>query len=629
MIGLLYTVLFFFITLGCGWTITRWLERGTVYSVPERWVVSYCLGCLFFYLAVFAVGPFLYDRTSMLAVLALGAVIALPAWRSWNLRLDLSAIRHQTLILWAVIAGILALSMIEGLAPVSDFDSLNYHLSLPLTDLEQGYLGPNWTGMHYSFFPELCEHLYRIALAVGGPAAPQLVSGLFGPMVALATAAIALRMGFSATIAALAALMVVGLRVVAWELTTCYVDMAVTTFTSAALLTLMRWRNGGGRSMAILFGLLIGEALLTKYHGLAIGASFAPVILWDVAKGRIRLAHMFGAVAVAVLTFAPHAARDFYYTGNPVYPLFNSLFHPGQLGAFEGVAGMLGRGLSLLDFLRVPWDISILPTYYFDGMELGAPYLLVFLPFAVLIRPRPILPLVCTALVYAILWFWFLTQQIRFLLPIAPMVAVLAAAGAAEVWARSQKWARAVIVGGSVILAANQAMFIGIYAVTRLPAALGRMDAMTYLTDTPGLDGGSFYGACTFVKQRLGKDEKVVLMLNLRTYYCPQTQAIISPYLPEEQDYWATGTPLPPLTPASLADELARHHVRYVVMAEHLQVRSGPASKPEDNDLDYSGNRLGRFIAPIAQNLPPLYRDKVSAVFDGPAIIAALLAGGD
>ena len=633
MSSLLFAACLFAIATGAGWTLLGQIDKKHIVPNAERFLIAFCLGCLLLYYGVFFVGLIRFDHQSMLIVLGLTSLIAAPslihAARNFDrIPAEFNQVRQFVererfaSLLWALVIAILILAFLEGLAPPNDTDSMTYHLSVPQFNLEHGFIAPNWYLQGPDFYPQFCENLYRIAIAVSGIQAAQPVSGLFGPMMAASTALVAYRLGFGPTVAALSALMAIGLRVIVWELSTCYVEPAIATFTALCFLVLLLWRGGGGLPTAVLFGLLAGSGTLVKYHGLALGLCFALVLVWDGLKGRVRWSHLLVAGLVAVLTMAPHGLRNIYYTGNPLFPFYNPIFHPGGPDFFN-MSSVMGRSRLVLDFFRMPWDISIFSTYFYDGMQLGAPYLLAFLPFAALIRRRPIAPMVCITLAYSVCWFWMLSQQIRFLLPIMPFVAVLCAGGAAVAWGRSQTWAKYAIAAVSAILVLNQSLFIGAYAMTRLPPVLGRMDTLTYLSTTPGL-GATNYGACTFVKERLAPNDKVLIMTDAPSLYCPQAQSIISPSMPEEQDWWLTKRPLPTLTSQSLALALSSHSIKYLFVTEHSEMRAGPNSKPTTTDVDYSSDRIAILLQPVLAKTQPVYRDSFAAVYDAQTLISGL-----
>lgn len=620
------------VLVGSGWTLVDRLDRGGLVALPERWLASFCLGCLFLYHAVFAVGLVRLDRLSMSAVLAAGALLALPSWRrafsaagptlaEWC---RAAAAHWMATLIWGVVGLSLLALLVQGMAPPNDYDSLNYHISIPQRDLEQGFIGPDWYGLFFAFFPALSENLYRLALAMVGEPAAQPVTGLFGFFLALGTATLVRRLGGGTVTAALAALMVVSVRATVWELATCEVEAQLAVFTALAMLCHMGWRERGAWPWMVLFGAALAAGILVKYHGLVVAACFAPLVLWDLIRRRLPVWPVVAAAALVVALVLPHMVRDVIYTGNPIFPMLHDhLVKGGPVFFPPGVDGF-GRDRSLLSFLRVYWDMSILPTYYFDGAMLGAPYILAFAPFALLMKQRArAIPMALVALAFSAAWYWTITKQVRFLITITPFLCVFAAMGVTLLWQGTARWARVVVAASLLILGLNQALFVGIYALLRIPPAIGAVSALSYHSNTPTMTG-AFYGPCMYMRERLASDEWILSLLAPHSYYCPQARAMVSPALPEEADYWLTDRKLPPLSGPELADHMERYKVAFVVMETSREYKGGPNSEQQVVQTDYSRDRMGMLLGPAASGLTPLYRDNTAVVYDGKAMIAAL-----
>lgn len=630
--SVVFIIVLLAVMVGSGWTLIGWIDRAGVVGVSERWLGSFCLGCLVLYNSIFAVGLIRLDRLSMGGVLAGAAILALPSWRRGLAAAGptLAGWRRAATANWAasliwVVVGVSLLSLlVQGMAPPNDYDSLNYHISISQRDLEQGFIGPDWYGSIFSFFPALSENLYRMALALAGEPAAQPVTGLFGIFLALATATLVRRLGFGAVVAAVAALMVVSVRATVWELATCEVEVQLAVFTALAMLCYMGWRERGDWPWMVVFSAALAAGVLVKYHGVVVAVCFAPLVLWDLVRRRLALWQVAAAVVIVVVLLLPHVLRNLYYTSNPFFPMLHYLLvKDGPVFFPPGVDGF-GRDRSLLSFLRVYWDLSILPTYYFDGAMLGAPYILAFAPFSVLMKQRSkALPMTLVALAYSAVWFWAMTKQVRFLITITPFLCVYAAMGASLLWRGAARWARPVVVMAVVILAANQGLFVGIYSLLRVPPAIGAVSALSYHSKTPTMTG-AFYGPCMYMRERLAPDQWVLSLLVPHSYYCPQARAIVSPALPEEADYWLTDRKLTPLTGPELADHMERYKVAFVVMETSREYKGGPNSASRWVETDYSKDRMGVILAPTASGLTPLYRDNSAVVYDGKAVIAAL-----
>jgi len=118
--------------------------------------------------------------------------------------------------------------------------------------------------------------------------------------------------------------------------TTVYVDLGLVAFSTASLLLLLKWASSGSIRYLIFAGICCGLAAGTKYNGLisiVLLTLLSPVIYIRFQKlqnsgelGGIPLIYMTVFLFTALLSFSPWLVRNYIYTGNPIYPLYNNLF---------------------------------------------------------------------------------------------------------------------------------------------------------------------------------------------------------------------------------------------------------------------------------------------------------------
>lgn len=631
--AILFVPTFVVTVVGLGWSAIQRFDKQNNFTRWERVGLSYGLGILVLHFGVFIVGRFRLDAISM-GILALSlSMAAIPGWRliPWKGFLDdmrrLRRAVQQDFLMLAMTGGLIVMAvsgLIQGMAPPNDYDSLMYHIALPQYDIEVGHIAPAWRWTLQTFFPALMENLYRFGLAIIGEPLVQMFHGCFAIAAAMAAAQITRELGFSVRAATLAALMFLGLRVVVWEMATCEVDLALSAYTILGLLAYMVWRKKGGVGPIIIFGAMIGGTLNVKYLGFPIAVAFGFILIADFlhrwSRDRVIPWPILLGPIVTLITFLPQMIYNYWHTRNPIFPLFNHLFNPGGPIFFEDTAGQYGVGRSLTALLRAPWDMSIAPTYFFDGVILGAPYLLAFLPFAILglRKYRIAVPAVSVATVYYIEWFWLLSQQVRFLLPIFPIICVFASVGAATLWGamRASRAMRTIFVLASGLLVVNQSLFVGIYAALRLPPAVGLISAETYHAKTPTL-GGAFYKTCMYVRNNLQPSERYLSMLEPHFYYCPQASAIMGDRLDNETRLASEGRKPPHLSGPELLAELDRANIRFVIIQTAHENRRNETGQPEMLPADGENSRFGRHLIPILKDMTPLEQDAISAVYDG------------
>lgn len=608
---------------GLGWTLACWCDRAGRLSDAERLGLGFSAAALFLHLAVYAVGHWRLDLVSMTLLAAAFTLAAIPGLRAmpWVRWRDdgMAALRHDrwTAILLAVTAAVLLSGLLQGMAPPNDYDSLMYHMSIPLRDVAVGRMEIAWNWQDRNFFPILVENLARFGLVFTGTGAAQMLHGLFAVATAVITGALVRRLGGSVAVAVLGALLFVSIRTIVWEMATVQVEVAQAAYCAGAALTYMVLRRHPDARLAIVFGLMIAGALHTKYTSLLYAAAFAPIMLWDLSRRRIPLGIWLIGPVVAALVFMPHVLRTLHFTGNPVFPLLNPLFNPGAPAFMEDLRQQYGIGRDVLSLVIAPWSLSVDPLRHFDGVVLGGPILLALAPFAWFgagrVKDGAVAGVI--ALGFYLAWFYLISQQVRFLAPIFPMLSAFAALGAANIWqaARSYAGLRHTAVAGFAALALTQGMFVGIYSALRLPVALGLTSAEDYLTKTPTMDG-SHYLSCKYIADTLAPGQKYLSLLAPHFSSCPTDKAVI--LLPGEETAWMSGPPPEP-TAAHLLAQMEALDIRLIIVQPRFESRRNATAVSDLHAVDMSDHRLGRHLMPILSGMHPLFSDKFTDVYDG------------
>ncbi|NQU56552.1 MAG: phospholipid carrier-dependent glycosyltransferase, partial [Rhodospirillales bacterium] len=507
----LFVLVLSFLLVGLGWSLIMRLDPAGRFNSGERLALAFLIGCFGVYYGVFLIGLFRLDAISMWSLVAVIALAAAPGIQRMPWGLFLEHLRDETRVaktdpwvggLWLTLILIALSSLLQGMAPPNDYDSLMYHMSQPQFDIEMGRLSIPWDrALGTELFPAMAGHLSRLSLATMNAGVAQMLHGVLGLVAALGAAMLTGRLGFGRCAALLTAIFFLATRVVIWEMGSVEVDVPLAAFTVLAILSYHSFRQSGDTGAAILFGLMIGGGILVKYHGFIVALSFGPIIAHDLFRRRVAFIPALLGPLVALLTLLPHTMRNFLITGNPVYPLLNKIFNPDKHEFFQMWSGGYGTGRDLVDFLSTPWNMFISPMHLFDGMIFGAPFLLAFAPLLIL-DPKNLRrwsPILVVAGCYYLGWFYLLDGQVRFLLPIMPVLAAMAAVGVGVMWRSigNRVVLRAAFLSIAMILAVNQALFVGIYSLLRLPVALGFMDPSTYHLKTPTMNG-AFYETCGY-----------------------------------------------------------------------------------------------------------------------------------
>lgn len=396
----------------------------------------------------------------------------------------------------AAIAALAAL--VAALAPPTAGDALCYHLELPKRFLAaHGLLDLPYSDN--ATFPLLAEMWYLWALAIGGPTAAQLVHWEFGLLLALAAWALAepiVGRGAGA-LAAAVTLLVPG---VTNQMTAPLNDVALAALATLGLAAWWRAAVDGERpGWYAAAGLAWGGALGTKYLALVFLAAVGLVTLgaWlrrprDLRWGDARRLALGAAMAatVAVSVAGPWYLRAAWLRGNPVYPFFArstsaASTEPGEPSAAAPLPETLRASKAPLGrtpwaVAAAPWAMTIQPERFGGrGHQLGAVFLALAPLVAVGRRLRGIGWMLAVAGVYGAAVV-LLRQNVRFLLPLVPPLAIVA------VWAWRElaawpAWPRRIVtlvVGGLLLFQAAVAVRRGL---DELPVAVGLETPTEYL----------------------------------------------------------------------------------------------------------------------------------------------------
>jgi len=343
----------------------------------------------------------------------------------------------KALILWAVL-----IALVGALAPEIEYDALWYHLWLPKLWLAQGR-PVDLIAEYISLYPKTWELLYGAGLVLGGPVAAKLLHFACLLLTVLLTYQLAHRF-VPQTSPWLAAALFVTVPTVLWEATTAYVDLALTLHVGLAVYALLRYVDGRRWQWLGLAALNLGLALATKHLALIVlvlATGGLALRLWlqerNLRQALVPAALLGGLSLLLPLPWYLWSARA---SGNPMFPDMFGLFGawpPERWSAIteRGLAHFkahFGRPRTPLNLLALPWDMTVHAARY--GGTLG-PLFLLLLPGLAVQRPRArAVPwLMGFVLLYIAFWASPLSSfQIRFLIPITPFLAALAAAACAD-----------------------------------------------------------------------------------------------------------------------------------------------------------------------------------------------------
>lgn len=376
----------------------------------------------------------------------------------------------ERLLTWGLILLLLALiiaTIILGSVPPVDRDGLTHHLFVPKLWLQHGgiYEIPE---IEFSYYPMNLDLLYTIPLYFGNDIIPKYLHYLF----ALLTAGLIfsyLRKNLGLNYGLFGALFFLSIPIIVKLSNTVYVDLGLVFFITAALLLLLHWAEKAFQwRFLILAGFCCGLAAGTKYNALVaivILTLLVPILYQrSTTPGQQSSVKALGFACVflaATLTaFSPWLTRNYLLTGNPVYPLYQSLFHKFQEPS-SGQQSLASEELvdNLQTFTQSGnteftarktyynetwWQTLLLPIrYFYQGQDDNpqffdgklTPFLLLFPLLSLFFRPpsnqqqREQFILLSFALLYFFLTFFQSALRIRYIVPIVPPLVILSMYG--------------------------------------------------------------------------------------------------------------------------------------------------------------------------------------------------------
>jgi len=358
--------------------------------------------------------------------------------------------RATLLVLLALGASsLLWILLTHSLAPPIDWDVLAYHLDLPKRYVAQQrivYVPDNPS----SNWPLNLEMLYSLALLFGSDIAAQLTTlsmvGLIaGGLLLVGRRLLDDRAGAIALALFLTVPTVKRLGGVAM------VDAALGLFVLGAAYSFERWlaeRRLGWLALCAIFG---GLAAGSKLTGAGFAILYFLLLLWEEGRrlwrertagrrpdlvGLLRHTLLYGLLGLALV--GPWYLRSVINTGNPVFPFAYHLFggrnwdelgdeyHSHMLESVftaEMPRNLIGLTRSYYAMIFEPSLLGGYRGHLGPLITLGLLAGLVALPWA----PRFIRHSLFVAAGFWLLWFFLTSHQARFVLPLAPLLALITA----------------------------------------------------------------------------------------------------------------------------------------------------------------------------------------------------------
>ena len=443
-------------------------------------------------------------------------------WQLMRWFLDLSVIGRLLIVLFVLCA---TANVMGALTPPNFIDALIYHLYVPQQFLRaQAIVELSGIWQHYQ--PMASELLYMVALAFDSPKGASLLCAVMGLLAASGTFLLGRRLA-GPLAGTLATVIFYNNAMMAWESTSCFVDLAVAALGTLGFLALIHWADSRRRAWLVVAALLMGFAASCKLNaGAFVLVAAVIVAALSVQAGErayLALSRLLAFGLVASLPVLPWLIRSWVLTGNPLYPFATPLFGGNaDRAAIDWVFAHYGVGYSFADRVLAPWHLFTQGGAFENGNYLS-PLPMLMAPVIALRAWREGGPRVLLlAAAVGLLALWSAGAHVaRYVLPIEPLLCVLAADALCWLGSfRGRRQAMAVLCGGAFLLFGTASTLL--YDKQFVPVAFGRESESRYLQRTTW-----YYDAFREVCAGLPPGGRVLTNSQKPTFYldCPQGRA--------------------------------------------------------------------------------------------------------
>jgi dolichyl-phosphate-mannose-protein mannosyltransferase len=512
---------------------------------------------------------FCLSITSGLVIIGFSVFLSLIKVNGWNIFLPLSGIvilvsirelylnshliiprspdkfkdiRGLNLLIIIILACLFSYSLYRALCPPISWDAQVYHLLIPRIYLENS--GFKYIPLNvYSNMPHSMDLLFLAGMAVGDDVTAKLLHFSLGILLCLSMYAIC-KKNFSTRCGLIAPLLFISSPMIFFEFGVAFIDIGLSLFCLWNLAMIISFIKKGKVGYCFLAGLFCGMGMSSKYTLFFTATSSilllisAPFILREnkdveLQCKRISPWNYFTAVFIfsgaSLIILMPWLIKSLYYTGNPIYPMMYKYFGGRDWSEKQGAwlidwQHSIGMGRSITDYILLPFRVffkSSLEKGYQGFAGTLYPYILILLPSCYFIRKKKWIIISCFLFfaVYFIQWAMG-AQQVRFLFPVIPALAICSAAGVASLKKRNNILYFISIV---IVLLAPVHLIIkdilpGIMQEgSFIPVLSGRETRETFLRPRMRT-----YPCFEYLKENCAETDTVLFLFENRGYYCSQ-----------------------------------------------------------------------------------------------------------
>jgi hypothetical protein len=499
-------------------------------SVLERAVMSagLGLGCLgFVVFALGVVGQLSYwGIGGSLLVLVILTRRSIAIWGQTAVRLlgaapaALGRCSRFERVWLALISWAFLIAVLLALAPSTAYDALMYHLMGPRLFLENGAIFPSTTQWWINM-PFLIESGYLVGVALGGDTVARLLHLTWALVLIGCTLALGSRWGQRST-GIWAAILLVGMPMLLLWAADADIDFGWAAFEVLSLTCVLIGVEARQARWFVLGGVFSGLALGSKYIAIpGVVALLLVLVIFGFRKGVRPLAASIGLfLLAAALVALPWYLKNWAWLGDPLFPFLvgGERLDPVRLRSFLEYAASFRPGTDPVVIALIPVHLYTHP-YDFAERFPPSPLLLGALLYPFVRRSRVMTTLAFLLLVRYAFWVLGPALNMRYLLPLFPLAAIVAAYSVGQI-PLSAKPHRVLsffvssLATGFLLVTALVAT--GILVKDRvLDVTVGVMSKDAYLRRILPT-----YGAIAFARENLPEGSLILTTGEGRLYYC-------------------------------------------------------------------------------------------------------------
>ena len=316
--------------------------------------------------------------------------------------------------------------LVPSLYPPTAWDEISYHLAYARHYAENQGLNVN-PYLRYPLYAHNINLLYALCLLIYD----DILSHLIHAMMAVLTTLGIYNLGESSAnkrIGFAAALIFISSPLVIHLMKTSYIDLGLTLFLFLGFFCIIKWTQSRNIRWLYVAGFATGIAIGSKYSGFLYFILFS---LW-IATEKNPYKPLLCFIVFATLFGLPWYIRNMIISGDPFSPFGGNIFgywiwdKSDLIGQTQDLLKAHGTPRSLSSLIKLPWNLIENPSAFMEG-AISLPMASIPLSLILLFKFNHFYRKL-TVFVFLNILIWFYSSQIlRYLLPVFPMISLLAA----------------------------------------------------------------------------------------------------------------------------------------------------------------------------------------------------------